>query len=248
MDPDPSELVRNGSGAAEVTTQALRIIVYLVPLTQANINTSFSNIDSTITMGSNGSDMFDSAGDKVKSPSSLAHVVLRTGNFKPMTDFYINFLGGELTYGNDFIAFITYDEEHHRIAIIGVPGTGKKQPTSSGLEHISFAFPTMSDLLVAYRQRKHRGIEPVWNVNHGPTTSLYYKDPDGNMIETQVDNFDSVEGANAFMSSPYFAENPIGTDVDPEDLIDRLRKGEDDASLKKRVEIGPRGLPPMDEM
>jgi catechol-2,3-dioxygenase len=191
---------------------------------------------------------FDLKVDKVTSPATLAHVVLRTANFKPMVDFYTKFLGGSITYGNDFIAFITYDEEHHRIAILNVPGTGPKQSKSSGLEHIAFTFPTLHALLLAYRQRKQVGIDPVWTVNHGPTTSIYYKDPDRNMLETQVDNFDTVEAANVFMSSPQFAENPIGTDVDPEDLIRKLRNGESEESLKKRVEIGAREVPDLEAM
>ena len=40
-----------------------------------------------------------------------------------------------------------------------------------------------------------------------------------------------------------FAENPIGTDFDPEDYIRRIKAGEDEGLLKKRVEIGARGLP-----
>ena len=63
------------------------------------------------------------------------------------------------------------------------------------------------------------------------------------MIETQVDNFDTVDEASQFMLSKEFAENPIGTDFDPEDLIERLRRGEDQRLIKKRVEIGPRGVP-----
>ena len=185
---------------------------------------------------------------KVLSPSSLAHVVLRTANFRPMVDFYTAFLGGSITYGNDFLAFITYDEEHHRIALINVPGTGPKQPKSSGLEHIAFTFPSLRTLLLAYRQRQQKGIKPVWSVNHGPTTSLYYKDPDGNMLETQVDNFDTIEAANDFMNSSAFAENPIGTDINAEDVIQRLKNGESEASLKKRVEVGARELPDLDAM
>ncbi|KIW76364.1 hypothetical protein Z517_11110 [Fonsecaea pedrosoi CBS 271.37] len=187
---------------------------------------------------------FSDKGTKVLSPSTLAHVVLRTNNFSGMRDFYTTFLGGTITYGNDFISFITYDEEHHRIALIGIPDTAPKAPTTCGLEHIAFTFPTLSALLLAYRQRLARGIKPVWSVNHGPTTSIYYKDPDGNMLETQVDNFDTVDAANEFMNSKYFAENPIGTDFDPEELIRKIEGGvADEAELKKRVEIGPRGLP-----
>lgn len=199
-------------------------------------------------MGASIEDDFAKPSSKVISPSSLAHIVLRTANYKPMVDFYTTFLGGYVTHGNPFISFITYDEEHHRIAILKIPGTGPKQPKSSGLEHVSFAFQTVRDLLLAYKQRKDEGIKPIWGVNHGPTTSIYYRDPDGNMIETQVDNFDTVDEANAFMSSPAFAENPIGTDVDIEGLIERLKNGESEASLKKRVEIGAREVPDLDAM
>jgi catechol-2,3-dioxygenase len=186
---------------------------------------------------------FDNPGDKVLSPSVLAHVVLRTSNLQRMTDFYITFLGGQTTHSNDSVAFITYDHEHHRIALLGIPDTAKKVKTSCGLEHIAFSFPDMSTLLLAYRHRKARGIQPLWSVNHGPTTSIYYEDPDGNMLETQVDNFDSVDEATKFMASNHFAENPIGTDFDPEDYIERIRSGEDEVLMKKRVEIGARGLP-----
>lgn len=186
---------------------------------------------------------FDAPATRVLKPSSLAHVVLRTSNIKKLTDFYVNFLGGSVTHSDDSLSFITYDEEHHRIALIGIPGTPAKVPNSCGLEHIAFTFRTLADLALAYRQRKALGIDPVWSVNHGPTTSIYYKDPDGNMLETQVDNFDTVDEATAFMRGAHFGENPIGTDFDPEELIAALRRGEKESDLKKRREIGPRGMP-----
>lgn len=186
---------------------------------------------------------FNAKAAKVISPKKLAHVVLRTNRFKEMVPFYRDFLGAKVIYENDFLAFISYDDEHHRIALIGAPGTTNKDRLSCGLEHIAFTHDNMSELLLAYRQRKDKGITPLWPVNHGPTTSIYYRDPDGNMLETQVDNFDDPDEATAFMNSKYFAENPIGTDFDPEDYIKRLENGEDENSLKVRVEIGPRGLP-----
>ncbi|KAJ4986251.1 glyoxalase/Bleomycin resistance protein/Dioxygenase [Stagonosporopsis vannaccii] len=186
---------------------------------------------------------FDAPHGVVKSPTKLAHVVLRTNNFKSMVDFYRVFLGAQVIYENEMLAFLSYDDEHHRIAILAIPGTESKQATSCGLEHIAFTFDNLSDLLLAYRQRKTHGILPLWPVNHGPTTSIYYKDPDGNQIETQVDNFENAEDATNFMKSKEFAENPIGVDFDPEDMIQRLQKGEDERSLCKRVEIGARGVP-----
>jgi catechol-2,3-dioxygenase len=186
---------------------------------------------------------FNAPGDKVKSPAKLAHIVLRTAKFQDMIEFYKILLGAEATYESDHMAFLTYDEEHHRVAIVGVPNTGPKVPTSSGLEHFAFTFDSLNDLALAYRQRKARGILPSWSINHGPTTSIYYRDPDGNQIETQVDNFDKPEEAGAFMNSKEFADNPVGTDFDPEDLVRRLQVGEDEKVIKKRIEIGVRGIP-----
>lgn len=183
---------------------------------------------------------FDTPGDAVQSPTSFAHVVLRTGNLKNMEKFYTTFLGGRVAYGNAFLSFITYDEEHHRVALIELPETVPKVAASCGLEHIAFSYSTVKDLLLSYLQRKKNGIDPCWCVNHGPTTSIYYRDPDRNMVETQVDNFDNVEDADAFMKSPQFEENPIGTEFDPEELVARIKRGESDTDIKRRIEIGPR--------
>jgi catechol-2,3-dioxygenase len=184
---------------------------------------------------------FEAPVQKVISPSKLAHIVLRTANFEKMVGFYKDFLGATAVYENPFLSFLTYDEEHHRIAIACVPGTSPKIPTSSGLEHIAFTFDNLEDLALAYVQRKAKGITPYWSVNHGPTTSIYYSDPDGNNIETQVDNL-SVEDATELMRSPAFAENPIGVDFDADELVQKLKDGADQEKLKIRANIGPRGI------
>jgi hypothetical protein len=86
-------------------------------------------------------------------------------------------------------------------------------------------------------------MHPSWSTNHGPTTSIYYNDPDGHRIETQVDNSDTVEEANDFMTSELFKQNLVSTDFDPETLVKRLEAGEDDKTIKTRIEIGVRELP-----
>lgn len=192
-----------------------------------------------MTIESNGT----SPVSKVKSPKALAHVVFRTANYRAMVDFYRDFLGAEITHENGTMAFLRYDEEHHRIAIIAVPGTGPRVRTAAGLEHVAFSYDNLDDLTSAYATRKALGMLPNWCTNHGPTTSMYYSDPDGNKIEMQVDNFNTPDEANAFMSSNLFSENPIGTDFDPEELVRKVQAGESPAALKKRIEIGPRGLP-----
>jgi hypothetical protein len=53
------------------------------------------------------------------------------------------------------------------------------------------------------------------------TFSYYYKDPDGNHVELQVDNFGAWEKSAEWMrTSPEFAANPIGVFVDPDKVAD----------------------------
>ncbi|KAI1334515.1 Glyoxalase/Bleomycin resistance protein/Dihydroxybiphenyl dioxygenase [Xylariaceae sp. FL0016] len=187
-------------------------------------------------MASNGS-----TSGKVISPTSLAHVVLQTSNYKAMVSFYKAFLGAHASYENENISFLTYDHEHHRIAIVAIPHLAEKDHRRVGMNHMAFTFDTLEDLVAGYQARKARDMHPVWSINHGPTTSIYYQDPDGNQIETQVDNFDSVEETTEYMLGADFAQNPIGADFDPEELIRRMKSGESHASIKKRPSVGPRG-------
>lgn len=180
----------------------------------------------------------------IKSPAYLAHVLLKTTQFEAMVEFWAKFLGGRVAFKGKSMAFVAYDEEHHRVAIGAMPNTTARDPLSSGLEHVSFGYNTLDDLIEAYEQRKALGFLPIWTINHGPTTSIYYQDPDGNHIETQIDNFDTADEITEYMESAEFSENPVGVDFDVEDLAARLHAGEDPKILKKRKGSGPRTTPP----
>ncbi|KAH9207944.1 hypothetical protein DL95DRAFT_415219 [Leptodontidium sp. 2 PMI_412] len=159
--------------------------------------------------------------DKVQPmpPAHLVHVVLRTNKFKTMVQYYKDFLGAHSSYENERLAFLQYDYEHHRIAIINLPDDAPVPAAGSAL-----------------------GFLPTKCLNHGPTTSMYYTDPDGNRIEVQVDNYKTAEEASAFMAGPEFARNPIGANFDPEEFCRRVESGEDHESIKKRVEVGARNI------
>jgi len=180
-------------------------------------------------------------GKTVIKPNRLAHIVLKTqlSTFKTLLDYYKVFLSAEANYEDDHIAFITYDDEHHRIGICAFDYCIPHVRESSGLVHTAFGFDNLYDLALAYRQRKENGIEPYWCVNHGPTTSIYYRDPDGNDIETFCDNYDTVEAAKVAMTTPTFAANPAGLEYDPEVLVQRLEAGESEESIKDLENMPP---------
>jgi catechol-2,3-dioxygenase len=78
---------------------------------------------------------FNDLGDKVTSPVKLAHVVLRTNNFAKMAQFYKDFLGAKASMEvPDQLSFLTYDDEHHRIAIVNIPPIQNKDKNTCGLE------------------------------------------------------------------------------------------------------------------
>jgi catechol-2,3-dioxygenase len=173
-------------------------------------------------------------------PAKLAHIVLKTNRYKELIHWYQRVLGAEVTHGDKMGTFLTYDDEHHRIAILNMPSLPQTR-AMSGVDHFAFTYHSLSDLLATYERLKKAGIEPVWPVNHGATFSFYYRDPDANIVELQVDVFASREATNAFLTDGRFAINPIGIDVDPEEILARHKAGASDEELMRwPEEVTPR--------
>ena len=168
-------------------------------------------------------------------PAKLAHVVFQTNRLPEMRDWYCAVLDGRVIWGNDCLSFVTYDDEHHRVAFLDLGpladrnlegGDLRYRATDQpGLHHVAFTFASMGELLDHYERLAARGIRPFRSINHGPTTSMYYVDPDGNRVELQIDNFATAEEGQAWMRSPAFDRNPIGVEFEPDDLVRRFRSG-----------------------
>jgi catechol 2,3-dioxygenase-like lactoylglutathione lyase family enzyme len=180
--------------------------------------------------------------EAIVSPSKLAHFVVRTSQYAETLDWYKTVLNAKSAFESDALAFLSYDDEHHRVAILNIP-TLKAQPDGvAGVHHVAFTYESLTVLLENYERLKALDILPAYVINHGPTTSLYYADPDQNQIEFQVENFASVEESGKFFFSEAFAENPIGVEFDPDELLRRLRAGESEEDLKRRPDIGKQSL------
>jgi catechol 2,3-dioxygenase-like lactoylglutathione lyase family enzyme len=177
-------------------------------------------------------------------PAKLAHVVRRTTRLEEMIAWYETVLAARVVHRDDMLAFLTYDDEHHRIAIARIPGLEDGSQMAAGTDHIAFTYEDLGDLLNTWARLSAEGIEPYWCLNHGPTTSMYYKDPDGNKVELQIDNFDTDE-TNRWMGSGEFAQNPIGIIFEPEELLARYRSGEPLETLLRRPPL-PAGATPFD--
>jgi catechol 2,3-dioxygenase-like lactoylglutathione lyase family enzyme len=156
----------------------------------------------------------------------MAHFVIRTRNVEALVRWYTTVFQAKSVFNNGQLAFLYFDDEHHRIAIGEVPGLEDPNPKVSGFDHIAFAYASMEDLLTTYIRLRDEGIRPYFNIDHGPTTSIYYKDPDGNQIELQLNNFSTLQAAHEYFRSAAFASNPIGIEINPDELVERWKRGE----------------------
>ena len=162
-------------------------------------------------------------------PSKFAHVVYSTRRFEQMVEWYEKVFEARTVYRNPALAFLTYDDEHHRMAFANLevlsPSNGQGETRNQvGVNHVAYTYSNLGDLLGTYERLKEMGVMPYWRIHHGVTLSLYYRDPDGNRMEFQVDAL-PVEDANAYMLTDAFAANPVGVEIDPEELLAKLRDG-----------------------
>ena len=162
-------------------------------------------------------------------PAKFAHVVYRTRRFEEMLRWYQTVFDAELQYQNPAIAFLTYDDEHHRFAfanmsVLQPEETEIDRRGSIGVDHVAYTYASLPELFENYAQLKELGIMPYWCIHHGITVSMYYADPDGNQMEFEVDSYASNDEANAFMHER-FKDNPIGVEYNPDDWLAQMRAG-----------------------
>ena len=179
-------------------------------------------------------------------PVKFAHVVYMTRRFDEMIAWYRDVFEAEVVHEDPALAFLTYDDEHHRFAFANLdllkPGGSSDNRGEVGVNHVAYTYASVGDLLDTYARLKRTGIRPYWPVHHGTTLSLYYADPDGNRMEFQVD-VGSVEDARALMRTPAFAENPIGVVYDPDSLLARFEAGAGESELLAVPEGPPSPIP-----
>src|SRR5678816_1509700 len=89
-------------------------------------------------------------------PSKLAHIVFQTNRIEELRDWYCAVLGGQVIYENPNLSFVTYDDEHHRVAFVNFGPLAPrdthtelmiKRTEQPGLHHVAFTFGSMGELL-----------------------------------------------------------------------------------------------------
>ncbi|MGC4897490.1 VOC family protein [Micromonospora sp. DT31] len=184
----------------------------------------------------------------------MAELVLKTGRFEEMHAWYSHLLGHgpffERTPDPDApprpagmperavdvrLAFFTVHDNGHPwsqvLALFGIDSLTGVDPAGPGLHHFQFGVGSLEDLIAQYEHMRAGGAIPHRTANHGQATSIYFRDPDGNVIEFSCSNFPTAEEEIAFMSSDAFAANPSGLELDAAAFAQRFHSGEPRESL-----------------
>jgi catechol 2,3-dioxygenase len=169
----------------------------------------------------------DNDNEKMISPT-MHHINLKTTRLNEMIDWYGLVLGAKVNFQFPGGAWISNDRANHRIALLSVPGLqdDPQKFAHTGLHHTAFEYSAFDDLMSSYARLKEKGIEPQVCLNHGMTISLYYADPDQNMVELQVDCFGDWDASAEWMrTAEDFRRDPIGTFFDPDLVLAAFQGG-----------------------
>lgn len=190
-------------------------------------------------------DIAQPKGDDAVQPCSrfkISETILKTGRIEVMKAWYETLLGvppyfehspppgikpedfGGQTRASDLhMCFYRLSINFPYTQTIGIfeePGTattaGKDQP---GLHHMQLSTSGLDDLCRTFELLRDQGLHPHRAADHGPMTSFYYRDPDGNNVELTAQNFATFEEMAAFMSSQEFKDNPSGIELVAADYV-----------------------------
>ena len=184
-------------------------------------------------------------------PSSklkISETILRTGRLDEMKAWYTTVLGvdpffehapppgtkpldlGGQTRASDLrMCFFRLSLDHPYVQTIGLfeePGTALEPAKGAcGLHHMQLMTADLDDLCDKFDELSDKGLRPHRSSDHGPMTSFYYRDPDGNNVEITAQNQSTLDAMIAFMKSDEFKANPSGTEIaDPDAFVARRRE------------------------
>ena len=182
---------------------------------------------------------------------TIHHFGVLTGHLEEMIKWYRLVVGMKIIYqsaeGEVGFAFLSFDQAHHRMALIAWPNLQDDHDAGPGLrakiQHVAFEHSTIDNLLQTWQRLKVCSIEPVMAVDHGMSIAFYYRDPDGNCIELFVD---TSEVSTDFMQNARIFGSAIGTYLEPEKLYAAWEAGATLTELHQRAFAGD--FPPSQTM
>jgi catechol-2,3-dioxygenase len=117
----------------------------------------------------------------------LGHVVLKVRDLDRSEAFYTSAVGLRVTGrlpGRMVFFGVPGNEDSHDLALWKVgPDAAPAEPKQVGLFHVAWQVERPEDLEPLYRHLLVMGVAVQGTMDHGANLSVYFEDPDGNMLE-----------------------------------------------------------------
>jgi catechol-2,3-dioxygenase len=169
-------------------------------------------------------------------PPIISHLVFNTANYEAMKQWYLDVLEAKIGVetSDHSACFLQTDQSHHRIGMFNVaktdesaamtaPGAPDTGPLAR-LNHFAFEYPTLAGLFETHGRLAASSILPEVSLNHGPTMSMYYQDPDRNIIELFYDTrYTEQQIADFYAGGDRYVLGAIP--FDPAQLHEEFRNG-----------------------
>ena len=130
--------------------------------------------------------------------AGIGHILLRVLDLERSVKFYSEVLGFRVLeqdpeHGGTFMAL---EGQSHAIDLFAVGDRDlaeRQTPGARGLGHIAFRVDSEAALRDAYLGLKEHGVEVTRSIDHVSQKSVYFEDPDGNVLEIYYERPDALQ-------------------------------------------------------
>ena len=133
----------------------------------------------------------------------LGHVLFRVADVERSKDFYTRILGFQILEedpDHDGVVFMALADNSHTIDLAPVPAGTPSTPQIDrrayqgvGFRHVAFSVATQEELRDSYFELQDKGVEVFSALDHVNQQSIYFRDPDDNVLEIYWERPNSKE-------------------------------------------------------
>lgn len=153
---------------------------------------------------------------------NLSHVGVYVIDMQKIETFYTRALDLIVTdrgVGNRFkneLVFMSSDPtKHHQLAL----ASGRPEGSKSTVMQLSFQVGSLGELRKVRAKALEHGATDLFGLNHGNAWSVYFNDPEGNLVEVYLD-------------TPFFVSQPHGDPLDLDKSDEEILRETEDVCRK----------------
>lgn len=125
----------------------------------------------------------------------IGHVLLRVTNIERSKAFYTGILGFRIaeedpSHGGVFLAL---GENGHTLDLMPIENPAARTDHVPGVHHIAFQVDSEQELRNSSFDLLHQGVKILRAMDHVSQKSIYFEDPDGNLLEIYYELPNAVE-------------------------------------------------------